>query len=56
MNNQDSARQQAQREHDRNQGWAQTHTWDANVRNAYEAERSRLQQKQQEEARNKNRY
>lgn len=42
MSNVDAARQQAQREHNLNQGWAQTHNWNADVRNAYEAERSRL--------------
>ncbi|HEY4359728.1 MAG TPA: hypothetical protein VGN17_02110 [Bryobacteraceae bacterium] len=43
---QDQARQQAQREHDWNQGPANTNSWDANTRNAYEAERERLRQQQ----------
>lgn len=51
MSDQDVAREQARREHERNQGWAQTHTWNADVRNAYEAERTRLQQQQEEQAR-----
>jgi hypothetical protein len=42
---QDAARQQAQREHDHNMGPANTNLWDANTRNAYEAERARLNQK-----------
>ncbi|MGA9670962.1 MAG: hypothetical protein WBQ94_17265 [Terracidiphilus sp.] len=54
MSDQDAARDQAQREHDQNQGWAQTNTWDANVRNAYEAERERLRQQQEEENRKRN--
>lgn len=40
--NPDEARQQAQREHNWNQGWANTNTWNANERLAYEAERERL--------------
>ena len=46
MENTDAARQQAQREHNWNQGPANTNTWDANARQAYEAERDRLQKQQ----------
>jgi hypothetical protein len=50
MNNPDAARQQAQREHNSNQGPANTNGCDANTRAAYEAERARLQKQQQEDA------
>ena len=51
MNNPDAARQQAQRDHDWNQGPANTNTSDAASRQAYEAEGARL--KQQQESSNK---
>jgi hypothetical protein len=41
-------RQQAQREVDWNQGPANTNSWDSNSRQAYEAERARLQKQQEE--------
>lgn len=52
MNTVDSARQQAQREHDWNQNPSNTHAWDASARAAYENERGRLQ-KQAEESKQK---
>jgi hypothetical protein len=42
MSDQDSAREQAQNDFNQNKGPAQTHTWDAPVREAYEAEYNRL--------------
>jgi hypothetical protein len=39
----DAARQQNQLDHKHNLGYANTNTWSANDRNAYEAERARLQ-------------
>jgi hypothetical protein len=48
MNNPDAARQQAQRDHDWNHGAPNTNTSDATSRQAYEAERARLQKQQQE--------
>lgn len=53
MDNTEAARQQAQREHNWNQGPANTTGWDATARAAYEAERARLQQQQQEDANKK---
>lgn len=46
MSDADEARERAQREINNNMGPAQTHTWDSNTREAYEAERARLEQEQ----------
>ncbi len=53
MNSVDAARQQAQREHNWNQGPANTNGWDSNARSAYETERAQLQKQQQDNANKK---
>jgi len=47
MSDQDAARQQAQNDINQNKGPAPTHTWDAGVRDAYEAEHARLKRQQE---------
>jgi hypothetical protein len=54
MNNPDAARQQAQRDHAWNHGAGNTNTSDATSRQAYEAERARLQKQQQESSNKSN--
>lgn len=44
----DAARSQAQSEHAQNQGWANTNTWNATTRQAYEAERDRLRKQSEQ--------
>jgi hypothetical protein len=53
MNSVDAARPQAQREHNWNQGPANTNGWDSNAWSAYETERAQLQKQQQDNANKK---
>ena len=53
MDSAEAARQQAQRDHNWNQGPANTTGWNATARATYEAERAQLQQKQWQDANGK---
>lgn len=44
----DAARDQARSEHNQGQAASNTHNWDAGARDAYEAERSRLQRDEEQ--------